>query len=73
MCCRPWSAESRTENFISIRHSLVVILNVKVRGINNFLFILFIIVKVQLPIWRLVIYAENRKEEFMERGDELWW
>ena len=36
-------------------------LNVKVREINNFgnnfLFIFFIFVKIQLPIWRLIIYA----------------
>ena len=61
ICCRPWSAESRTENFISIGHSVAEILNVKVREINNFgnnfLFIFFIFVKVQLPIWWLIIYA----------------
>ena len=55
------SAESRTENFISIRHSIAEILNVKVWEINNFgnnfLFIFFIFVKVQLPIWRLIMYA----------------
>ena len=33
---RPWSAESRTENFISIGHSVAEILNVKVWEINNF-------------------------------------
>ena len=37
------------------------ILNVKVREINNFgnnfLLIFFIFVKVQLPIWQLIIYA----------------
>ena len=37
------------------------ILNVKVREINNygnkFLYIFFIFVKVQLPIWWLIIYA----------------
>ena len=36
-------------------------LNVKVQEINNFgnnfLFIFFIFVKIQLPIWRLIIYA----------------
>ena len=36
-------------------------LNVEVREINNFgnnfLFIFFIFVKVQLPIWQLIIYA----------------
>ena len=61
ICCRPWSAESRTENFISIGHSVAEILNVKVREINNFgnnfHFIFLIFVKVQLPIWRLIIYA----------------
>ena len=50
LCCRPWSAESRTENFISIGHSVAEILNVKVWEINNFgnnfLFIFFIFVKV---------------------------
>ena len=33
---RPWSAESRTENFISTGHLVAEILNVKVREINNF-------------------------------------
>ena len=78
ICCRPWSAESRTENFISIGHSVAEILNViKVREINNFgnnfLFIFLIFVKVQLPIWQLIIYAWNRKQKFMERWDELWY
>ena len=39
---------------------------------NNFLFIFFNFVKVQLPIWQLIIYAYNRKQKFMERWDELW-
>ena len=55
----PWSAESRTEYFVSIGHSVTEILNVKVREINNFgnnfLFIFFIFVKVQLPILQLII------------------
>ena len=59
ICCRPWSAESRNENFISIRHLVAEISNVKVREINNFgnnfLFIFFIFVKVLLPIWRLTV------------------
>ena len=45
----------------TLLHSHDEILNVKVREINNlgnnFLFIFFIFVKVQLPIWRLIIYA----------------
>ena len=57
----PWSAESRTENFISIGHSVAEILDIKVWEINNFgnnfLFIFFIFVKVQLPIWQLIVYA----------------
>ena len=47
--------------FHAIGHSVAEILNVKVREIsnfgNNFLFIFFIFVKVQLPIWQLIIYA----------------
>ena len=49
------------KNFISIGHSFAEILNVKIREINNFgnnFFLYFLIfVKVQLPIWQLIIYA----------------
>ena len=49
ICCRPWSAESGIENFISIGYLVAEILNVKVQEINNFgnnfLFIFFIFSK----------------------------
>ena len=47
--------------FQLLGHSVAEILNVNIREINNFdnnfLFVFYIFVKVQLSIWRLIIYA----------------
>ena len=59
----PWSSEPRNELKILFQsdNSIAEILNVKVREINNFgnnfFFVFFIFVKVQLPIWQLIIYV----------------
>ena len=49
------------KKIIRIRLAVTEILTVKVREINNFgsnfLFIFFIFLKIQLPIWRLIMYA----------------